>query len=92
MRKAAGQRTSSSRTITIESVNLDPAAGTAAVVTCESDGTVHLGADGSVINDTYVSRRIAYTFLSDGQRWLGSTRVEQQRAEGEGNGLCAPAD
>ena len=33
---------------------------------------------------------LAYTFLSDGQRWLGATRVEQQRADGEGNGLCAP--
>jgi len=80
-----------SRTITIESVSLDPSSNTAAVVTCENDGTVIFGADGTVINNTYVSRRIAYTFVADGQRWLGSTRVEQQRAEGAGNGLCAPA-
>ena len=80
-----------SRTLTIESVQLDPAAGTAAVVTCESDGTIIYGPDGSLINDKYVSRRIAYTFLWNGQNWLGSTRVEQERAEGEGNGLCGPA-
>lgn len=79
-----------SRTLTIESVLLDPTAGTAAVVTCENDGAVLLAPDGSVINDKYVSRRIAYTFVSDGRRWLGSTGVEQQRADGLENGLCGP--
>jgi hypothetical protein len=79
------------RTITVDSVAIDPAAGTATVVTCENDGSRSLAKDGSVLNAAYVSRRLTYTFLSDGQRWLGSTRVEQQRADGEGNGLCAPA-
>lgn len=78
------------RTITVESVQLDPAAGTATVVTCENDGSRSLASDGTVVNAAYVSRRLAYTFLSNGETWLGATRVEQQRADGEGNGLCAP--
>lgn len=86
-----GRRTDQleTRTITIESVELDPAAGTATVVACENDGSRLLGSDGTVLNDAYVSRRLTYTFLSNGERWLGSTRVEQQRADGVGNGLCA---
>jgi hypothetical protein len=79
------------RTITVESVQVDAGAGTAAVVTCENDGTRALASDGSVVNDAYVSRRFAYTFLWNGDRWLGATRVEQQRADGVGNGLCTPA-
>ena len=86
-----GRRTDQleTRTITVESVQLDSAAGTATVVACENDGSRLLDSDGSVLNDAYVSRRLTYTFLSNGQRWLGATRVEQQRADGVGNGLCA---
>lgn len=76
------------RTLSLESIAVDPSGAQATVISCEVDASVRYDAAGAVVNDQFQSLRRASILVFDGGTWKISAFENLETGTTEETSVC----